>query len=434
MAGVVVVVTKKLQRSIAAVLLLVFSAAVIAEATFGYHVLRYVEGDDRVNVTDHAVSIKGKKGVDYDYSIDLGYDAISGASPTLRSKTATVSVDDLRNRQTKLEEARRVSNKLILGYDPNGEYLVEKVDLTDIRRSINVSLTSRDELRNETTVTAGYSKESDYSSSSVSASKLWWADRRKNRSYTLGGSYIYNESYVFNGSYADQVIDKNHAFDIEAGINQTLSASSTATVSVFASHDSGYLSNHYQTILRAIDVNHDGVIERFSEIFLAGELRPEERLGKGINASWIKQWDNWITSQLGYRFFDDDWGITSHTMALNLDIPVHGFFGLNSAESKSTQWSLLPAYRYYSQSQAFFYKNPYASNQQALFGEDGPASSDERLSEFVAHRFELGLQYPLVKSLTLDFSAAHYFQQNSEKQNSDFSANWLMLGLSYKHK
>ena len=434
MAGVVVVVTKKLQRSIAAVLLLVFSAVVIAETTVGYHVLRYVEGDDRVKVTDHAVSIKGKKGVDYDYSIDLGYDAISGASPTLRSKTPTVSADDSRNRIAKLDAARKVSNKLILGYDPNGEYQVEKVDLTDIRRSINLSLTSRDELRNETTVTAGYSKESDYSSSSISASKLWWADRRKNRSYTLGGSYIYNESYVFNGSYADQIIDKNYAFDIEAGINQTLSASSTATVSLFASHDSGYLSNHYQTILRAIDVNRDGVIDRFNEVFLAGELRPEKRVGKGVNASWIKQWDSWITSQLGYRFFDDDWGITSHTMAVNLDVPFYGFFGLNKPKGRSAQWSLLPAYRYYSQSQAFFYKNPYAINQQALFGESGPASSDERLSEFVAHRFELGAQYPVIKSLTLDFSVAHYFQQNSEKQNSDFSANWLMLGVSYKHK
>jgi len=68
-----------------------------------------------------------------------------------------------------------------------------------------------------------------------------------------------------------------------------------------------------------------------------------------------------------YRFHDDDWDIQSHT------VEAAWYQRLNET------WTVTPALRWYSQSQAFFYEPYYATART-----DGFASSDYRLSPFGA--------------------------------------------------
>ncbi|ASP38846.1 hypothetical protein CHH28_09200 [Bacterioplanes sanyensis] len=384
----------------------------IAAGEWSYHALYYVESDDRVTVEDHVAAFKHSFGVDYDFSMDVGYDAISGASPTLRSNTAVLTQQDAQARQQQVALADEKSDKLILGFDPNADYRRQNVELEDIRRSVNASLLMRDALRNELTVGASFSKEEDYTSSSASVSQLWWADRRKNRSYSVGASVIYNESYVFTDGYADQYIDDNLMWDAEVSVSQVLSDKAHLSLSAYINHDRGYLSNHYQTIVRGIDLNNDQRIDR-SEWLLAAEERPDQRTGGGVGALHVWQWNSGITSQLNYRYFDDDWGIASHTLNWALDIPV------------SDQLTVLPVMRVYQQQAAFFYKD--ADGSDIVFDGREYGSSDQRLGEYTAWHAQLGAQWRPWPQWRLDASAAFY------QQSSDFDAYWLMLGGSYQY-
>jgi hypothetical protein len=406
--------SRNLSRGLALllVLLLLLHSVWVGAGEWSYHALYYAEGDDRVTVEDHVASVKHSFGVDYDLKMDVGYDAISGASPTLQSNTPVLTQQDAEARQKKVAEADKQTDKLILAYDPNGDYKKRNVELEDIRRSINVSLLMRDEQRNETTLGASYSKEEDYTSSSASASRLWWADRRKNRSYSAGVSVIYNESYVFSDGYADQYIDNNLMWDAELGVNQVLSDKAHVSLSAYINHDIGYLSNHYQTIVRGVDLDNNQRIER-SEWLLAAEQRPDSRTGGGIGALHVWQWQSGITSQLNYRYFDDDWGIASHTLNWALDIPI------------SQQLTLLPVARLYQQQAAFFYRD--ADSDDKVFNASQYGSSDHRLGDYHAWHAQLGAQWRPVQHWQIDSSLALYQQSN------DFNAWWLMLGASYTY-
>jgi len=75
---------------------------------------------------------------------------------------------------------------------------------------------------------------------------------------------------------------------------------------------------------------------------------------------------------LDYRLYDDDWKIKSHTVTTSLYKTIND------------KWQVIPEFRYYSQSSAFFYA-PYYNGTRA----DGFHSSDYRLSPYGAFSVRL---------------------------------------------
>jgi hypothetical protein len=126
----------------------------------------------------------------------------------------------------------------------------------------------------------------------------------------------------------------------------------------------GYLSDPYKKVWRA-DLSNT-----------VADARPNERQQLVLNVR-MRHYLPAVRAALhvDYRFFDDDWDISSHTV----DLAWYQNLGDN--------WQLTPSLRYYSQSQAYFY-GPFFYNARS----DGYASSDYRLSPYGALSFRLRLE------------------------------------------
>ena len=148
---------------------------VMAEDHISVHYLNYQEYDDKVKAGDSIVSIEKSIGLDWTINLEVGYDTVSGASPSWGPTTPIASVADANNRALKTQQAQGMTDQVIrAGYDPNSSnYKVQKYELEDTRQSINGSATYRDELRNEWTFGANYSTEEDYRSLGVNAKGLY---------------------------------------------------------------------------------------------------------------------------------------------------------------------------------------------------------------------------------------------------------------------
>ncbi|WP_284192986.1 DUF3570 domain-containing protein [Vibrio zhanjiangensis] len=389
---------------------------VMAEDHISVHYLNYQEYDDKVKAGDSIVSLEKSIGLDWTINLELGYDTVSGASPSWGPTTPIAGGADANNRVTKTQQAQAMTDQVIrAGYDPNSSnYKVQKYELEDTRQSINGSVTYRDELRNEWTFGGNYSKEEDYRSIGANAKGLIYADSQKNRSYSLGISTLFDETMTF-GKYEStgnsQTWQDIFTGSLEAGLSQTFTPNYYMILTVFAGYRSGYLSNHYLTVLREVDLDGNGSIGS-DEVFLGQDSRPDKRVSGGVNIQAFWSISDSIVVRPRYKFFNDDWGVSSHQVGGKLS------WNLNS-------WlTLAPGYFWYTQTAANFYRDPNGS--APTFASTGYATSDLRLGDFTANSYELGLSAKLHKSLRLNLLAAYYDQSNG------FEAQWWAVGATYE--
>jgi hypothetical protein len=155
--------------------------------------------------------------------------------------------------------------------------------------------------------------------------------------------------------------DEEHkqSYGLSFGLAQVMSQNIAMQSTVNYQHSRGYLSDPYKRVLVAGEP--------------IGDSRPDVR----NQLSWLTRYRQHIpltesTVHLDYRFFIDDWRMTSHT------------FELAWYQTIWKTLKLVPSFRYYSQSQAEFY-GPYFSSETA----DGHHSSDYRLSPFGALSFRV---------------------------------------------
>lgn len=140
-----------------------------------------------------------------------------------------------------------------------------------------------------------------------------------------------------------RVLNKNTLFQISAGVSKK----------------SGYLSDPYKMV--------------FVDFELVGENRPTSRRAKTLSLRtryFVDATDSAL--HLDYRYYDDDWKIKSHT----LDIAWY--------QNLPFDILLVPALRFYSQSQSYFYQVFYTESQV-----DNYYSNDYRLSEYGANTASL---------------------------------------------
>jgi len=154
---------------------------------------------------------------------------------------------------------------------------------------------------------------------------------------------------------------KQHRQNISAfvGISQVMGRGAAIQSSLTYQHARGFLSDPYKRVL--------------VEGTPIADSRPDAR----NQLAWLTRYRQHVSPLAGtlhadYRFYVDDWQITSHTLEL--------------AWYQSLWWSLrlIPSVRYYSQSQAAFY-GPWFDLPRA----DGLYSSDYRLSPYGALSWRL---------------------------------------------
>ncbi len=179
----------------------------------------------------------------------------------------------------------------------------------------------------------------------------------KNTTFSGGLNFSIDELKPTEGGTAGRVkSDDKQSVGFNAGISQIIDRKTTAQSSVSFKHSRGFLSDPYKKAF--IDVTGGITVP---------DSRPDER----NQFSWLTQLRHHFESRnaslhADYRFHYDDWKITSHTFEVSwyqnlLDDLIQ----------------VIPQFRYYSQSQAYFYEPVYSSLRS-----DELASSDYRLSPY----------------------------------------------------
>ena len=179
-------------------------------------------------------------------------------------------------------------------------------------------------------------------------------------------------------------------FDILAGFSQVLDRKTIFRFNYSYSHSSGYNNDPYKIVSIVQNESGDTPGDPLDYIY---ENRPDTRTKQALYGQ-LRRYLGGHTVDLSYRYFWDDWGITSHT--------VDFYFKWNFKGGQALQ----PHVRWYHQNQADFYRT------YLVDGDPMPqnVSADYRLATYDG--LTLGLQYsfPVAEGSRLSLSAEHYSQ------------------------
>jgi len=155
--------------------------------------------------------------------------------------------------------------------------------------------------------------------------------------------------------------EDKQSVNVYAGISQILTRHSAIQSTVSFGYTTGFLSDPYK--LAYIEDVGSAV----------SDSRPDDRK----QFTWLTKYRHHVsgfngTFHFDYKLYADDWEVNSHT------------FDLSWHQSLPWGFQLVPSFRYYSQSQAEFFENYYATARS-----DGLASSDYRLSPYGAITYGL---------------------------------------------
>lgn len=365
--------------------------------------MSYQESDDRVKVDYTLLDLKQEIGADYTASVSLSYDSISGGTPIWLDTYSGASGIAGEDGKIHTYNEDKTLDYGGIDWDNGGipktvsNYEVKNVEIEDQRRSVSANLTKRTPSRDEITFGTSYSKEEDFTSKEISTSYLYNLDSSRNRSITLGVSYQKNEAYHL--MYKDW-----KEFDVvnaQIGYTHTFTKYTVGQINLFNIHQSGELSNAYQTILR----NFSG------EIWRAVEKRPDEKNSRGITMNLVSKVLDNVAWHNDYRLYKDDWDVLSHTVStgLYIDLPY--------------KFTISPLLRYYTQTEAEFYKD--YDEATPYFNETENGSSDERLGKYHSYAYNLTLGKKFTDLLSASVQYGH------QTQSFGLKMDWVALGLNY---
>lgn len=188
--------------------------------------------------------------------------------------------------------------------------------------------------------------------------------------------------------------------DLVAGVTQVLGRYTLVRFDYSLSRSSGYLNDPYKILSVVQDRGSTAPGEPVDYIF---EKRPGSRLKQAVFGE-LRQYIAGAGLDASYRYFWDDWGITSHTVDVFLNVPLHDGHAIE------------PHVRWYRQSEADFY-NPYLVEGR---GFPNFASADVRLAEFDAMTYGAKYSMPLDNLTTLSVSGEYYTQLGKRGPPVDF--------------
>lgn len=347
--------------------------------TLSYKISNYAEDDlsrkevlfgdlARYDIDVHQFQLIAPVGGDYAIQIDANYEALSGASPWFTSRGLDGNPVVNLSGASGIRDQRR---ELSIG----GSYYLE-----NSRIGGNI----------------GYSEEDDYRASYIGLN----GERHFNNNLTtlaLALSYSDDDIFPTDAPLFNRVIsaDKSST-SLFLSVSQILNPVSTLQSALSITKQSGYLSDPYK--LR--------------------DVRPEQK----TQLAWSNSYRHFFigadaAGHINYRYYQDDFGVSSHTF----DLAWHQNLG--------DDFRLVPTLRYYNQSAADFFTN--VDNFLSPLGEH--QSSDYRLSAFGAISGSLSLVADL-GDWTTTLTAERYLAQEkysaySVSQPSTALVQYLRISL-----
>ena len=298
-------------------------------------------------------------------------------------------------------------------------------------------------------LSAGQSNEPDFESSygSVDVTRDF-----NDKLTTLSFGYSYTQNSITrttDGHASHHAVDPTHkpaiypaldaaslAHGVSASVSQVLGRNSLLELSGGYTRQSGFLSNPYKTVYVRGEITPEEYYEiwqasevdwsKITKLEVVGvelfrEVRPEVRNQLSISTR-INQYLPALKAapHLDYRYYTDDWGIASHT------------FALQWFQALSRTMTVTPSLRYFAQSRADFFA-PYFLAPRA----DGHYSSDFRLSGYGALSGGITLSKRFSRGIRFDAGFEYYTHQGALKLGgggetgyADFDYWMAQAGLS----
>ena len=226
--------------------------------------------------------------------------------------------------------------------------------------------------------------------------------------HTITGNTNY--APIFN-EFSDE---SRNSYSLGLSFSQILSKRAQGSLLVDVVQQQGLLSTPFQRVYFA-DVE-DSFIENF-QLADANELLPDTRFKLALGGRLNYYLNETFVFRTYYRFYNDDWGITSHTAKIEIPTKI------------SSKFTIIPSYRFYSQSAADYFA-PYEQHLST----DQFYTSDYDLSKFTANQYGLGVTYTdiftgfhlwklALKSIDLNY---HYYERNT-----GLNANIISGGFNF---
>lgn len=187
--------------------------------------------------------------------------------------------------------------------------------------------------------------------------------------YERRGDDIYNRTFSSSslnlGEHAPTLKGKREDWGANLGLTHILNKGALLKAGLGYTRSTGYMANPYKAVEVAfIDPllqegqaggNATSNYVYDAQLVALLEQRPDLRNQGSFNLGFVHYIEATDAAlHLGYRYFQDDWGIQSHTFEAEWIQPLND------------TWSVSPRIRYYSQTEADFY-TPYLVTEQGLF-------------------------------------------------------------------
>ncbi|MET0657512.1 MAG: DUF3570 domain-containing protein [Steroidobacteraceae bacterium] len=335
--------------------------------SFDSALMYYGESDSRVKDASATVAARRDFGDERSLGVTVTADTLTGASPS-----GAIALD---RPQTFTSPSGRDVYSTKTGDIPLDD------TFHDTRFALNAGWTQPFSRLYKLDVGLGFSTEYDYThlganvgvardfnkrNTTVSAGVAWSKDKIDPE----GGAPVPLSQMADVGDDANKRgSDDKDVLDVLVGFTQVLNRSTVLRVNYSYSKWSGYLNDPYK-ILSVVDPTTGDTLARSplgqgpTGVYLY-ENRPDNRTKQSVYAEMKHAFGSPVLS-LSYRFMTDDWEIDSHTVEARLRWPI-----------RETSF-IEPQLRYYTQSEAEFYRSSLAAGQPL----PKFASSDFRLGNF----------------------------------------------------
>jgi hypothetical protein len=322
--------------------------------------LGYSETNGRVQALEPAIKLNAELSGERVWSTKLVFDSLTGASPNGALNSSQP--------QTFTSPSGSASYTVAPGTQPLYN------QFKDSRVNLLTSWSAPLQRLWKYSVGFNGSKEYDYLSLGVNTS-LTKESEDKNQSWTVGLSYTADTSNPVGGVPLAKATmapplsaqpkpttsDNKSTLDVLMGFTQVMTRHWILQTNVSLGMSSGYMNDPYKFVTIFDDAAGPTLGNPTSYIY---ESRPDSRFKKSIYIASKNAWGAGYTTA-SYRFMNDDWGMSSHTLEASYN------FGITD------KWRLEPGFRYYKQSAVDFYR--LAVGQGAVMPEH--ITADYRLGD-----------------------------------------------------
>lgn len=222
---------------------------------------------------------------------------------------------------------------------------------------------------------------------------------------------------------------KRNTFSLSLSYSQILGRNTQFSVFADVIQQQGWLANPMQRVYFADTPNYfigngtnipNYTSAQNTDVFMLAddiERLPSSRLKIPIGFRLNHYLNEFVSLRTYYRYYFDDWGLTAHTVSLEVPFKL------------SQQFTLYPSYRYYSQNQMDYFApfEEHLSTNQFY-------TSDFDLSAYNAHQFGIGLSYTdiFTKFKTWKFGLKSVdLKYNNYTRNTGLKASYYGIGLKF---